>query len=95
MKKPDIFICECHSTEHQLVFHYDEDEFLGQVQPSIYVHVNLNKKNFWERLVHGVHYILGYKCRYGAFDEFIFNPDDADRLQEVVDYLRKCKPKEA
>lgn len=91
MKKPEIFICECYSTEHQMVFYFDEDETLGQPQPNVYVHVNLNKKNFLERLVHGVRYILGYKCRYGAFDEFIFNPNDADRLQEVVNYLRESK----
>jgi hypothetical protein len=24
----------------------------------------------------------------GAFDEFIINPNDADKLQKVVDYLK-------
>jgi hypothetical protein len=91
MKKPEIFICECYSTQHQMVFYFDEDEFLGQTQPSVYVHVNLNKKSFRERLIHGIKYIFGYQCRLGAFDEFILNPDDAERMQEVVNYLKKCK----
>lgn len=91
MKKPEIFICECYSTEHQLVFYFDENEVLGDPEPTVYVHVNLNKKSFLERLVHGIKYIFGYRCRFGAFDEFILNPEDADRMQEVVDYLRNAK----
>jgi ethanolamine utilization protein EutP (predicted NTPase) len=40
-------------------------------------------------LVHGVKYIFGYKSKYGAWDEFIFNSNDADKLQELVDYLKQ------
>jgi hypothetical protein len=39
--------------------------------------------------VYGIKYIFGRKCRFGAWDEFIFNPKDADKLQEIVDYLKK------
>jgi hypothetical protein len=34
-------------------------------------------------------YIFGRQCRYGAFDEFIFNPEDSDKLQNLVDYLKR------
>lgn len=37
-------------------------------------------------------YIFGHRSAYGDFDEFIFNPKDADRLQSVVDHLRTEKP---
>jgi len=57
--------------------------------PMCYAHVHLNKGTFWERIVYGVKYIFGYQCRYGAFDEFIFNPEDADKLQELVDHLKE------
>jgi hypothetical protein len=53
-----------------------------------YVHIHLTKKPFWERVKYGFKYIFGYQSRYGAFDEFIFNPEDADKLQKVVDYLK-------
>jgi hypothetical protein len=46
-------------------------------------------KSFWKRLVYGIKYIFGHKSKYGAWDEFIFNPNDADKLQELVDYLKK------
>ena len=85
IKAPEIFICDCHSSEHQMVIFYDEDAGY----PVVYSHVHLNKRPFWERLKYGIKYIFGYKCRYGAFDEFIFNTDDAERLQEVVNYLKQ------
>ena len=83
----DIIICGCHSTEHQMVILYsDEDGY-----PMVYSHIHLNKRPFWDRLKYGIKHIFGYKSRYGAFDEFIFNPDDADKLQKVVDYLNQIK----
>jgi hypothetical protein len=51
----------------------------------------LVKKSFWSRLKYGLKYIFGYKSRYGAWDEFILNPNDADKLQDVVDYLKEKK----
>ena len=84
-KAPEIFICECHSTDHQMVILYSEDNGY----PMVYSNVHLNKRPFWERLKYGIKYIFGYKCRYGSFDEFIFNTDDAERLQEVVNYLKQ------
>lgn len=87
-KAPEIFICECHSTDHQMIMLYSEDDGYPMVS---YSHVHLNKRPFWERLKYGIKYIFGRKSRYGAFDEFIFNPDDAERLQEVVNYLKQLK----
>jgi hypothetical protein len=83
-KTKDILICECNSTDHQLVLLYEHDNDY----PMCYVHVHLPKKPFWERVKYGLKYIFGYQSRYGAFDEFIFNPEDADKLQKVVDYLK-------
>lgn len=57
-----------------------------------YMHIHLNDTNtFWQRVKYGIKYIFGYKCRYGAFDEFIFNPEDAPKLQKLVDYLNGQK----
>ena len=84
----DIFICDCCSTEHQMVAYYDED---FEPNGEVFVHIHLNKRPFWERLVYGIKYIFGYECRFGAFDEFIFNPEDADKLQKIVDYMKKTQ----
>jgi hypothetical protein len=88
MRDKDILICDCNSTEHQFIFLYEEDENNGEKHPMCFVHTHLNKRPFWERVKYGIKYIFGYRCRFGAFDEFILNPDDADKLQKLVDYLR-------
>jgi hypothetical protein len=86
----DILICDCHSTDHQLIIFYEEDELDNGIKyPMCYFHIHLNKKPFWKRVKYGILYIFGRQCNYGAFDEFIFNPDDADKLQKLVDYLKK------
>lgn len=90
--KKDLLICDCHSTDHQLVIWYEEDELdNGQRYPMCYFHIHLSKRPFWQRVSYGLRYIFGRQCRYGAFDEFIFNPDDSDKLQELVDYLKGQK----
>jgi hypothetical protein len=68
-----------------MIILYSEDDGY----PMVYSHVHLNKRPFRERLKYGIKYIFGYKSRYGAFDEFIFNPDDAERLQSLVNYLKQ------
>ena len=88
-KTTDILVCDCHSTEHQIVFHYSEDDYGdGQIYPMCYAHIHLNKRPFWERVKYGVKYIFGYQCRYGAFDEFTFNPKDSEKLEKLVKYLK-------
>lgn len=87
MDKKELFICECNSIEHQTVMSYFEDE------KEVYCNVHLKpERNVLKRIIHAVKYIFGHRSAYGDFDEFIFNPKDADRLQSVVDHLRTEKP---
>lgn len=72
----DIFICECNSLEHQCVYWLDKDTNI------LYVNIHLNNsKTFLQRLIYGIKYIFGYKSRFGAWDEFIFNNDDLEKLK--------------
>jgi hypothetical protein len=87
MKDKDLIICKCHSTEHQMVVLYEEDEN----HPMVYVHIHLNKQTFWRRLVYGVKYIFGRQSKYGAFDEIILNPEDADKFKKIYSYLSNEK----
>jgi hypothetical protein len=92
MKNKDILICSCHSTEHQYLFLYDEDEDSKKIKhPICYVHVHLNKRPLWERIIYGVKYIFGRQCNYGAFDEFIFNPDDIPKVENLLKHLKNEK----
>jgi hypothetical protein len=68
---------------------YGEDEYYtGETFPTCYAHIHLNQRPFWERVKYGVKYIFGYKCRFGAFDEFLFNSDDVEKLEKLVKYLK-------
>jgi len=86
----EVLICDCNSDEHQYLIYYSEDEFPdGQVIPTVYIHPHLiTYKSFWKRVVYGIKYIFGYRTKYGSWDEFIINPKDADKLQEIVNYLK-------
>jgi len=81
----DILICECNSTEHQIGIAKDEEDGV------VYCHIHLSSRPWWSRLYYGIKYIFGYKCRYGHWDEFLFNPQDVDKLKEIVELLEKHK----
>jgi hypothetical protein len=85
----EVFICDCHSTDHQMVIFYEEDEIDNHKYGMCYAHMHLAPRPFLQRVVYGIRYIFGRKCKFGAWDEFIFNPKDANKLQELVDYLKK------
>lgn len=91
LEDKEIIICACHSTDHQLIVLYDEDTDNERSYPMCYFHIHLKKRPFWERVKYGIKYIFGRQCNYGAFDEFIFNPKDADKLQDLVNYLKELK----
>ena len=80
----EYFICSCENTEHQIVFSWFEDDDVANV----YATIHLRKKSFWERLKYGIKYIFGYQSKYGAFDEFIFSPSDARKLERIARWLR-------
>jgi hypothetical protein len=82
--KPVIFVCSCNSTEHQIVLHPHED----QISREVFVHIHLVRKSFWYRLKYGLKYIFGYKCRFGAWDEFILERKHVKGLEELTDFLK-------
>lgn len=83
-KDKDILICECMSTEHQMVVYYSKEDS----KPLVFLHINLVKKPFLKRIIHGLKYIFGYQCRYGAFDELILDPEDAEKINKIYKYLK-------
>lgn len=91
-KEERILVCDCSSVEHQLVFMWfpnDEDNIDGDY-PTVYVsaHLFAFQNSFARRLWRGIKYILGYKCKYGQWDEVCLSNRHADKLQEIVNVLR-------
>jgi hypothetical protein len=87
LENPEILLCRCHSAEHQILVHYDEEDNM------MYLHIHLTERSFWHRLKYGLKYIFGSHCRYGQWNEFIFNENDADKLQAMADALKTVKQK--
>ena len=78
-----LYICECYSPEHQMIFHpTDPNE-----ERTIFVHVHLVKRPFWYRLKYVLKYIFGYQSRYGAFDEMILGPEHSKQLLDASRFL--------
>lgn len=79
----EVFICKCCNTEHQLIFSYFTDE------KEVYVSVHLIPEyKIFRRIWKAIKYIFGHRSIYGHFDEFIFKPEDADKLQSIVNFLK-------
>ena len=87
MERTELFLCQCSSTEHQLIIDYDDSpDAIDFVCVSI--HLNI-ERSAWKRIKQAVKHVFGYKCKYGHFEEIILRREDADRLQKVVDALKK------
>lgn len=78
----DLFICQCNNIEHQLVLSYEPN------WNTVFVSVHLVPDSFWKRIIHGIKYIFGHRCRFGDFDEFIFKKEDVDRLQKIISQIK-------
>lgn len=88
----ELFICECHDTSHQFIISADP---LTVEFPEVYVSIHLNRDhNIFRRMWTAMKYVFGMRSTLGDFDEVIIKPGDADRLQGIVDYLRKAKEKQ-
>ena len=80
-----VLLCECGSSEHQVIMRYFPDD-----KPSeVYVDIHLTKRSLWYRIGYAIKYIFGYKSKYGAWDEVILTSAHVKDLQEIVNYLTK------
>jgi len=66
---------------------FDED-------PEVYATIHLVPEyRWWKRVWYAIKYIFGYRCKYGHFEEFIFNPKDWKKLDEIVQLLKESERK--
>lgn len=89
METPEYFECRCSSPEHTLRLWFDDDKDF----PCVYVSVFLSNEGWVKRLRNAFRYVLGYKCAYGHFDEFILREEDCDRLIAILKRLKKTAKK--
>lgn len=77
--------CNCSSMEHLVRFSCWEDELPNH--KLIYGHIHLaDYGSIWRRVWKAFRYAIGYRCRYGEWEEVII---DKDKAIELRDYLIK------
>lgn len=77
-----ILICACGSLEHQMMFWVDDGE---EGWMELYTEVHLTTcHGFFKRLWYGLRYAFGYKCRFGAWDEFLFTNESQNELKKFL-----------
>lgn len=72
--------CACSSAEHAIKLVRYEDE-----PNEIFLFTFLSERTFIKRLILGIRYIFGYKCRYGHFEETILNDEGIKKLKDFLD----------
>jgi len=80
MDRTTLVRCNCSSNEHIVIFDQSEDE-----PDDLYASIHLTKHSFFKRLWYALKYIFGYQCKYGAFENMIF---DKDTLIESIEGIR-------
>lgn len=74
----------CGSSEHVVRFQMFEDD-IGYDKELI-MDVFLNHTIPWyKRIFKSIKYVLGYKCKFGDFDEVIISPGEAIKLRKLMD----------
>lgn len=76
----EFFECACFSDEHTLKFSYDPDE--NELFTSVYLN---QYRNVWKRIWVAVKYVFGYPSKYGHWDCFVMQPEDAERLKALLE----------
>ena len=82
----ETLICQCNSIEHQISFSWIEDK---ELEGEVYMEIHLKPLSVWGRLKHGIKYIFGYRCMYGDFDEVILKKEDVNKLERIIEFLKK------
>lgn len=78
----EFFECACFSDEHTLKFSYDPDS--DEIYTSVFLH---QYRNVFKRTWVALKYVFGYQCKYGQWDCFIMQPEDASRLRLLLDRM--------
>lgn len=89
MKDTEILIFDCTSKQHQIIFHFDADFSDNYKEVILSIHL-ANNRSYLKRLIAGIKYIFGYKCKYGHFDEIIVTSENYQPFAMMVDFIEKC-----
>lgn len=70
-----------------MVIDYWKDE--GDEWKETFITIHLAKQPWYRRLWIAVHYVFGYQCRYGAFEEIVMGPEKVRELSNILNQRLK------
>lgn len=87
----DVIICDCNSSEHQIVIQYENNNNFEEV----YISYSLDNRGLWFRLKNAFQYVIGKKSKYGHFGELVLPPteDTINKLEKIINKLKSVKRK--
>ena len=86
-----IDVCICGSLEHQVVYSFDDDEGWNEY---MFIHVHLVPSVWYKRIWPGIRHIFGYKCKYGNYDEVIFNREQVEHIRDRFNFALSKMPEQ-
>jgi len=78
--KHEYVECKCGTVEHVLRFTWDPDPDWDEICVDVHLQYHYG---FFKRLWYGIKYILGFKSRYGQFDEAILSYEEVEKLRDI------------
>lgn len=90
-RKYGYFQCQCKSIEHilQMTFYKDDHDS----DKMLYVEVHLRQVSFLKRVWHAIKYVFGYRSRFGDFEEFLWDADEAEKFRDMINTFLEMKDK--
>jgi hypothetical protein len=56
---------------------------------TVFMKVHLVNRSIWERIKYAIKYVLGYKSKHGAWDEFYLGPEHSEDFKKIQEFLTK------
>lgn len=82
MRDEKWYVCECHSLEHFFVISFDDTEGWND---AVFINVYLSHLPFHKRLILGIKYILGFRTKYGSYEEVILSKTNVEDLMKRLE----------
>ena len=84
----ELFICECKDPSHQFIVRgYDFKD-----EKEVYMSIFLSRDHsIFHRIWTAIKYLFGCHFTYEQFGDTIIDLKDTDRIQAIVDYLKKLQ----
>jgi len=86
--------CVCESPEHQISFSYIPTykcaNGIYQSPEEMYLSIYLSPVHkFWRRVLNGIKYMFGYRCKWGDFDNVCLDLTRVKEIREIMDRFIK------